>query len=83
MILLSECNTIKIGTTSCDVKEKTRGILLMIASCGVIIGYREIYGSESITQVANMYLDIVELFKSINFDYFSMFINLQLIQMFL
>ena len=64
----TQCNTIKISVTSCPVKVKTRAILLMIACCGVIVGYREIYGSESITQVANMYLDVVELFKSINFN---------------
>ena len=69
---LNQCNIIKISITSCEVKVKTRGILLMIASCGVIVGYREICGSESITQEANMYLDMVELFKIIKF-YFILF----------
>ena len=48
-----------------DVKVKTRGILIMIINCGVIVGYRELYGSESLTQVANLYLDLVDSIQSL------------------
>ncbi len=70
------CNTHKINTTSCDVKVKTREILSILSNCGVIVGYREIYGSESITQVANLYLNIADLFQSkilqpLAFKYFN------------
>ena len=37
--------------------------LLALSNCGIIVGYRELYGSESITQVANMYLDMVDQFQ--------------------
>ena len=57
------CNTDKTITHACDVKVKTRGILLALSNCGIIVGYRELYGSESITQFANMYLDMVDLFQ--------------------
>ena len=49
------CNTDTTITHACDVKVNTRGILLALSNCGIIVGYRELYGSESITQVANMY----------------------------
>jgi hypothetical protein len=63
-------NNDKTITHTCDVKVKTRGILLALSNCGIILGYRELYGSESVTQVANMYLDIVDLFqRKINFYY--------------
>lgn len=60
----ASCNTDKTILHACDVKVKTRGILLVLNSCGVIAGYRELYGSESLTQVANLYLDICDVFKS-------------------
>ena len=59
----SGCNTDKTVSHTCDVKVKTRGILLALSNCGIIVGYRELYGSESITQVANMYLDMVDQFQ--------------------
>ena len=62
---VSACYTHKINTTICDVKIKTRGILLIVSNCGVIVSYREMYGSQSITQVANLYLylDRTDIFK--------------------
>ena len=59
----SGCNTDKTISHTCDVKVKTRSILLALSNCGIIVGYRELYGSESITQVANMYLDMVDQFQ--------------------
>jgi hypothetical protein len=46
-------------------RQKTRGILIIINNCGVIVGYRELYGSESLTQVANLYLDLVDSIQSL------------------
>jgi hypothetical protein len=45
------CNTDKVACTACDSKCKTRGVILIITNCGVILSYREIFGSESLTQV--------------------------------
>ena len=59
----SGCNTDKTISHACDVKVKTRSILLALSNCGIILGFRELYGSESITQVANMYLDMVDQFQ--------------------
>jgi hypothetical protein len=64
--LLSSCNTDKTSCFSCDMKCRTRGIQLGINNCGVIVGYRELFGSESSSQVALMYLDICDHYQSKN-----------------
>lgn len=52
---------------SCDAKCKTKeGVIVAASNCGIILGYREIYGSESCTQVGMFYLDITEHFKGIS-----------------
>ena len=56
------CNTDKTNTFSCGLKCKTRGLQLACSNCGIIIGFRELYGSESLTQVALMALEIYESF---------------------
>jgi len=61
------CNTVKKFITSCDIKCKTRGILLCATNCGVVVSYRELYGAESHSQVAMLYLDTLDYFKG-NFD---------------
>ena len=37
------CNTLKSTTTYCEIKCKTRGILLVTSNCGIIISYREMF----------------------------------------
>ena len=60
----ASCNTDKTAMYACDVKVKSRGILLAVTNCGVILSYREIFGSESITQVSNFYLDTIDNLQS-------------------
>ena len=54
------CNTLKKITFPCEIKCKTRGLFVSAYNCGIINGYREIFGSESISQVLLFYLDIIE-----------------------
>ena len=58
------CNTLK--ATACEAKCKTRGIILAVSNCGIIISFRELFGSESLTQVTALYLDTLELYQSKN-----------------
>ena len=60
------CNTDKTNTFACDMKVKTRDIWLALTACGVIVGVRELFGSESVTQVANFYLDVIDEFQGID-----------------
>ena len=57
------CNTLKSTTTYCEIKCKTRGILLVTSNCGIIISYREMFGSESLQKVALLYLDTLDHFN--------------------
>ena len=52
------CNTDKASTTCCALKVKTRGLILACDPCGMIIGFKEMFGAESCTQVALFYLEI-------------------------
>lgn len=70
------CNTYKSRIFSCHMKCKTRGIQLACSDRGIVLGFRELYGSESCMQVAQMYLDLCEAFTGIKrylskFLYFS------------
>jgi hypothetical protein len=61
--LPNTCNTLKKTTTSCEIKCKIRGIIVAMSNCGIIISFREIFGSESLSQVTMLYLDTLELFQ--------------------
>jgi hypothetical protein len=54
------CNTNKHYKSFCDNKIRTQGLLISSFNCGIINGYREIFGSESISQVVLFYLDLIE-----------------------
>jgi hypothetical protein len=56
-------NTDKSKFLSCDLKCRTRGLQLACMNCGIILVYKELYGSESCTQVALMYLQICANFS--------------------
>ena len=56
-------NTDKTSAFSCLLKWKKRGVERACTSCGLIIGIRELYGSESLTQVAQMYMDMFDHLK--------------------
>ncbi len=45
------CNTNKHFKTPFSNKGRTHGTLIAAFNCNIVIGYRELYGSESITQV--------------------------------
>ena len=57
------CNVDKTDSYTCDIKCRTRGLLLACSNCGVIIAYRELFGAESLTQVAILFVDIFDNYK--------------------
>jgi hypothetical protein len=63
-IIPGNCRTDKSNIYACDLKCKTRGIQIACNNCGVVVAYRELFGSESLTQVALMYLDLVDNYTS-------------------
>jgi hypothetical protein len=65
------CNTLKLTVTSCDIKCKTRGILLSATNCGIAMSFRELYGSESCTQVALMFMDTLDSFNASGNYYYN------------
>ena len=52
------CNTDKSSQFACEMKCRTRGLALLCTNCGIIIAYKELFGSESCTQIALMYLEV-------------------------
>ena len=64
----TSCDTDKASKFyTCFYKIRTRGIILAASNCGIIIGFTEIFGAESLTQVAQFYLDICDHFSGIHF----------------
>ena len=59
---LSRCNTEKTQH-SINNKCKTRGVVLAVHNCGIVLSFREIYGAESLTQVCFFYLDTLSNYK--------------------
>jgi tmRNA-binding protein len=53
------CKTNKTITTTHVNKDRTRSVLISSYNCGIINGYRELYGSESIRQVTLYYCDLI------------------------
>ena len=51
------CNTDKSRVNTCDFKTRTCGIQIICTNCGLFVGCKELHGSESCTQVAEMLLD--------------------------
>lgn len=58
------CNTNKHFKMPYVKKTKTRGVLIAASNCGIVTGYREIFGCESISQVVLFYLDLIEESKN-------------------
>jgi hypothetical protein len=54
------CNTRKDIVSHCDDKGRTRGVLIGAYNCGIVCGFREIFGIESVSQVIIFYLDIIK-----------------------
>jgi len=57
------CNTDKSNITSCDIKCKSRGLILLVSNCGITVSFREIFGAESLTQVAMLMMDTLDIFQ--------------------
>ncbi len=54
------CNTSKDTQYKCNLKSRTRGLQIACTNCGVMLGFREMFCSESSNQVAMLYLDLME-----------------------
>ncbi len=57
------CNTDKTAVSTCDIKCKSRGVILFASNCGVTVSFREIFGAESLPQVAMLLMDTLELYQ--------------------
>ena len=53
-----ECTVDKEDAYACDMKCKSRGVQIACTNCGILSGYKEMYASESLTQVGNLTLDM-------------------------
>jgi hypothetical protein len=62
---ISSCNTDKTKLTIYN-KCKTRGIVLVVYNCGIVLSFRELYGSESLSQVGLFLLDTIDAMKGRN-----------------
>ena len=56
----NSCNTWK-AATPCEIICRTRGMVLIVSNCGIVISWREIYVAESLTQEALLFLDTLDL----------------------
>jgi hypothetical protein len=61
------CNTSKDTQYKCVLKSRTRGLQVACSNCGFILGYREMFCSESSSQVAMLYLDLKEAYGGTQF----------------
>ena len=60
----TSCNTDKATKFySCFFKSRTRGQIICATNCGFIVGFREMFGVESHTQVAKLLLDVCDCFN--------------------
>jgi len=56
----STCNSSKLYTLPCLKKTRTVGMFLGCFNCGIIAGYREIFGTETIAQAAAFLLNLID-----------------------
>jgi hypothetical protein len=61
---LTNCQINKEFPIPCKKKCRTTGILLSVYNCGIICGYRELFSSESPTQVSIFLLDLMQFSES-------------------
>jgi hypothetical protein len=59
------CKTNKHFGIPFENKKRTRGILIASLNCGLVVGYRELFGSESVRQVVMFYLDLIQKITSL------------------
>ncbi len=68
---ISSCNTDKTKLTIYN-KCKTRGIVLAVYNCGIVLSFRELYGSESLSQVGLFLIDTIDAMNG-NGNFFLIF----------
>jgi hypothetical protein len=51
-------NVDKTDAFTCELKCRTRGLIIACNCCGIISGFKELFGAESLTQVALMLLEM-------------------------
>ncbi len=49
---------------NCEKKARTKGILISSSNCGIITGYKEIFGSESLTQTSAFCCELINYYAS-------------------
>lgn len=59
------CNTDKTKVNTCEYKSRTCGLQVFCSNCGIILYFKELYGSESCSQLGLMLLDLHENFDGI------------------
>lgn len=57
---VSSCNSSKMYTLPCVKKTRTVGLFLSVYNCGIISGYREIFGYETTAQVVAFLLYLID-----------------------
>jgi hypothetical protein len=60
---MSNKNTDNI-LSSCDKKARTRGILIASSNCGIVTGFKEIFGSESLSQVSAFCCGLIDYYDT-------------------
>ena len=54
------CRIRKDNDIPCLKKTRTKGMFLLVFNCGIIGSFKEIFGSESLSQVSSCLLEIIE-----------------------
>lgn len=65
----TSCNTNKDNVFSCPLKCKTVGVQIASCNCGIIQSWKEMYGSESLAQVALFLTEINEQFIQLKISF--------------
>ena len=50
--------------SSCENKARTKGILISSTNCGIVTGFKEIFGSESLSQVSAFCCELVNYYDA-------------------
>jgi len=67
------CNTNKVECTACESKCKTRGVVLIVMNCGIVMSFAEIFCAESLPQISMLFLDTIDQFKGVIDKLFEIF----------
>ena len=56
----TSCHSSKMYALPCEKKARTVGVFLACSPCGVIIGFREIFGHETLAQTALFFMLLID-----------------------